>query len=69
MSGVYRGAVGLNRAMHPAVKIPDIRVELRSKRIPGRREEGFGFASKGPQIDSMVLHQTGDSWLRGNVGD
>jgi hypothetical protein len=41
MSGVFAVAVGLNLASHAAVKIPDIRIELRSKRIPGTREEGF----------------------------
>jgi hypothetical protein len=32
-------AVGQNRASHAAAKIPDIRIELRSKRIPGTRED------------------------------
>jgi hypothetical protein len=40
MSGVFTVAVGLNLALHWFVKIPDIRIELRSKRIPGTREEG-----------------------------
>jgi hypothetical protein len=40
VSGVFPGAVGRNRAKHAAVKIPDIRIELRSKRIPGKREVG-----------------------------
>jgi hypothetical protein len=39
--GSLSAAVGLNRASHAAVKIPDIRIELRSKRIPGTREDGF----------------------------
>jgi hypothetical protein len=39
MSGVFTAAVGQNRAQHAVVKIPDIRIELRSKRIPGTREE------------------------------
>jgi hypothetical protein len=41
MSGVFTLEVGLNLAAHAAVKIQDIRIELRSKRIPGTREEGF----------------------------
>jgi hypothetical protein len=41
MSGVFALAVELNLASHGAVKIPDIRIELCSKRIPGTREERF----------------------------
>jgi hypothetical protein len=41
MSGVFALAVALNLASHGAVKIPDIRIELCSKRIPGTREERF----------------------------
>jgi hypothetical protein len=39
MSGVFTLAVELNLAQHCAPKLPDIRIELRSKRIPGTREE------------------------------
>jgi hypothetical protein len=39
MSGVFAVAAGLNFAMHADVKIPDIRIELRSKRTPGTRVE------------------------------
>ena len=40
-SGVFPGAVRLDLATHSDVKIPDIRIELRSKWIPGRREVEF----------------------------
>jgi hypothetical protein len=39
MSGVFAIEVGLDLAPQSAGKIPDIRIELRSKRIPGTREE------------------------------
>jgi hypothetical protein len=40
MSGNFAVAVGLNLASYAVGKIPDIRIELRSKRIPGTREDG-----------------------------
>jgi hypothetical protein len=41
MSGVVTVAERNNLASYAAVRIPDIRIELRSKRIPGTREEGL----------------------------
>jgi hypothetical protein len=41
LSGVFTGAFGHHRRGLLAAKIPDIHIELRSKRIPGRRGEGF----------------------------
>jgi hypothetical protein len=40
MSGVFARAVELNLASYADGKIPDIRIELHSKRSPGAREDG-----------------------------
>jgi outer membrane immunogenic protein len=39
MPKVFTASVGLSLASHAAVKIPDLRIRLRSKRIQGTREE------------------------------
>jgi hypothetical protein len=38
---------GLIAPQMKPVKIPDIRIELRSKRIPGEREDRFSARAKG----------------------
>ncbi len=53
ISGVFPGASGLNLAKHSDVKIPDIRIELRSKRIPGKREVGVLLGAKCQPISSL----------------
>jgi hypothetical protein len=36
------------------VKVPDIRIELRSKRIPGKRRDELFMVAKGQSIGSLV---------------
>jgi hypothetical protein len=68
MSGVFTGAMGQDLASRLAVKIPDNRIELRSKRFPGTRDDGVLQRPEAPSVNTAQAHAYVGPGLRRDDG-